>query len=309
MPFIKETFYLKSPQNATMFLRKTLNLTQRDAQKFIDKGRVEQNGEIVRDKTRILCGEVHISHFKAQDLGIKPIFETHNFAVFDKPPKLLSHPKGRFFHLSLLDSIRFHCGNNANLINRLDSETSGILLVSKHKKSEIILKNLFENRVVEKRYLAVVFGKINAKYLMQKSGVKVLDSLHFIISLPIKEGKLGSDLGIRSLVCKNAKLSQSVVKIISYNDFANTTFLEICPLTGRTHQIRLHLAAIGHRIVGESLYGIDDSIARDFLDGKINEAKRAEFFGANRLLLHSQSLRFCYEDNDFFITSKMDFTP
>lgn len=309
MPFIKETFTLQTPQNAIVFLQKELHLTQKEAQKFIDKGRVEHNGVIFTQKAGILQGKVTISHFKPQDLGIKPIFETCDFACFDKPPKLLSHPKGRFYHLSLLDAIRFLYGKNANPINRLDSETSGILLVSKHKKSEVILKNMFEKKAIEKCYLAVVFGKVCLKNLAQKSGITITSPSTFLISLNIKEGKMGGDLGIRSHICKNGKVAQTMIKIISYCDSSDRTFLKIYPLTGRTHQIRVHLVAIGHRIVGESLYGISDNVARDFLDGKIKEAQRAEFFGANRLLLHSQSLRFSYENNDFFIVSKMDFTP
>lgn len=185
MPFVREKFILDSPKKATIFLQQTLQITQREAQKMIDKGRVENNGAIFKDKAGFLRGEVVLSHFKAERGELKPIFETPEFGAFDKPAKLLSHPKGRFSHSSLLDSIRFYFGKDANLINRLDSETSGILLVSKNKQSEI---------------------------------------------------------------------------------------------------------------------------ARDFLDGKISDSERVRIFGANRLMLHAQSLHFCYNDNEFFIKSKMDFT-
>ena len=305
MPFVKEIFRLETPQNAISFLKNELKITQREAQRFIDKGRVEQNGVVFKNKAGILQGEVQVSHFKPQDLGIKPIFKTADFAMFDKPHRLLSHPKGRFYHLSLLDAIRFSCGDFANPINRLDSETSGILLVSRHKKSEVVLKNLFESRAVKKCYLAEVCGRINLEKLAENPSVSIKDSLNFTITAPIKEGKIGGDLGIRSFICKEGRFAQTAIKIISFSDF--TSLLEVYPLTGRTHQIRVHLAMIGHRIMGECLYGVDDSIARDFLDGKIDNEKRAEIAGASRLMLHSQSLRFRYENTDFFITSKMDF--
>ena len=161
MPFVKETFQIPTPQGVMAFLQQTLHLSQREAQRFVDKGRVAQNGEVVRDKKRILRGEVSVSYFRAVDLGIVPIFETPEFAVFDKPAGLLSHPKGRFWHFSLLDAVRFHFGSEANLINRLDYETSGVILASKNKKSEAELKGLFERRAVEKSYLAVCSPPLN----------------------------------------------------------------------------------------------------------------------------------------------------
>lgn len=309
MPFVREKFILDSPKKATIFLQQTLQITQREAQKMIDKGRVENNGAIFKDKAGFLRGEVVLSHFKAERGELKPIFETPEFGAFDKPAKLLSHPKGRFSHSSLLDSIRFYFGKDANPINRLDSETSGILLVSKNKQSEIALKNLFMQKSVEKTYFAVVFGQINIEHLAQKFGENIIakDSSNFIATFALKEGQKGTDLGIRSHIDKNGKSAQTAIKILHYDSARNITHLKIMPLTGRTHQIRAHLAHIGHKIAGESLYGVSDENARDFLDGKISDSERVRIFGANRLMLHAQSLRFCYNDNEFFIKSKMDF--
>ena len=309
MPFVREKFILDSPKKATIFLQQTLQITQREAQKMIDKGRVENNGVIFKDKAGFLRGEVVLSHFKAERGELQPIFETPEFGAFDKPAKLLSHPKGRFSHSSLLDSIRFYFGRDANPINRLDSETSGILLVSKNKQSEIALKNLFMQKCVEKTYFAVVFGKICIEHLAQKFGENIIakDSNNFIATFALKEGQKGTDLGIRSHIDKNGKSAQTAIKILHYDSARNITHLKIMPLTGRTHQIRAHLAHIGHKIVGESLYGVSDENARDFLDGKISDSNRVRIFGANRLMLHAQSLHFCYNDNEFFIKSKMDF--
>lgn len=326
MPFVREKFILDSPKKATIFLQQTLQITQREAQKMIDKGRVENNGAIFKDKAGFLRGEVVLNYFKAERGELKPIFETPEFGAFDKPAKLLSHPKGRFSHSSLLDSIRFYFGKDANPINRLDSETSGILLVSKNKQSEIALKNLFMQKCVEKTYFAVVFGRISIEHLAQTFGENIIVDSNakfrhcegfaksnpriksdFIIDFALKEGQKGVDLGIRSQIDKNGKYSQTAIKILHYDSAQNITHLRIMPLTGRTHQIRAHLAHIGHKIVGESLYGVSDESARDFLDGKIGDSDRERIFGANRLMLHAQSLHFCYNDNEFFIKSKMEF--
>ena len=366
MPFVREKFTLDSPKKATIFLQQTLKITHKEAQKMIDKGRVECNGATFSQKAGFLSGEVIVNYFRAEATELKPIFETLDFAVFDKPAGLLSHPKGRFSHASLLDSIRFYLGANANPINRLDSETSGLILVSKNKKSEVVLKRRFEMREVEKTYLAVVFGRIDIDNLAQKFGDSSLqrqttkfthlltpsarewesksslqdlrskskqstqnqmddyfaslvnpadchdflqksrnDEMDFIIDLPLKEGQKGTDLGIRSIIDKNGRFAQSAIKILHYDSARNITHLKVMPKTGRTHQIRAHLAHIGHRILGETLYGVEDKNARDFLDGKISSEVRTQIFGANRLMLHAQSLRFAYNDNEFLICSKM----
>lgn len=342
MPFVRERFTLDSPKKATIFLQQTLKITHKEAQKMIDKGRVECNGATFSQKAGFLSGEVIVNYFRAEATKIKPIFETPDFAAFDKPAGLLSHPKGRFSHASLLDSIRFYLGANANPINRLDSETSGLILVSKNKKSEVVLKRRFEMREVEKTYLAVVFGRIDIDNLAQKfceSSLQDLrseskqstqnqmddyfaslvnpadchdflqksrnDEMDFIIDLPLKEGQKGTDLGIRSIIDKNGRFAQSAIKILHYDSARNITHLKVMPKTGRTHQIRAHLAHIGHRILGETLYGVEDKNARDFLDGKISSEVRTQIFGANRLMLHAQSLRFAYNDNEFLICSKI----
>ena len=228
--------------------------------------------------------------FIPEDIHIKPIFITPDFAVFDKPEKLLVHPKGKYYHKNLLDSIKFHCNIDSNPINRLDRETSGILLASMHKQSEIALKRLFQTKQVEKTYIAYVKG--NCK--------------DTIINNPILKQSRNKDLGIRMKIDSYGKEAYTVVKAISYDKINNTTLIKIYPLTGRTHQIRKHLSYIGHNIVGESLYGVDDILARDFIDGKIQDKDRKHFFGASRLMLHSYKIKFKFNNTEFIIKSKKE---
>ena len=289
MPFIEKSFYINEKIKLISFLQNNLYYTQKQAQKCIDKGRVKINNKIFFDKSGYVCGNITINIFEKQDIGLQPIFSTSDFAIFDKPAKLLVHPKGRFYHYSLLDSIRFHCGNNANPINRIDSETSGIILISKHKDSEIELKKMFENKNIKKEYFAYVEGKIN----------------NCIIDLKIKEQDKSKDLGIRSIISNDGKNAITKIELISHHN--NISFIKAIPVTGRTHQIRLHLSHIGHKIIGECLYGVKDCYARDYLDSKLNSQDRIKLFGADRLMLHSQRLDFKYKNIDYVLSSKMDF--
>lgn len=291
MPFIEQKFHIKDKIKLISFLQDTLNYTQKQAQKCVDKGRVKIKDKPFLDKSAFVCGDITISIFKEQDIGISPIFSTQDFAIFDKPEKILIHPKGRFYHHSLLDSIRFHLGKEANPINRLDSETSGILLVSKNKNSEIELKKMFEEKCIQKEYLAFVFGKIN----------------DCIINLKIKEQDKSKDLGVKSIISNDGRESITKIKLISYFENKNISFIKALPITGRTHQIRLHLSHIGHRILGECLYGISDCYARDYLDSKLNDDDRLALFGASRLMLHSQRLDFTYKNVRYILSSKIDF--
>lgn len=291
MPFIKENFYLKDKIKAIRFLQDRLGVSLKEAQKIIDKGRISLNNKVFLDKSGYLLGEVNLSYFKPLDLNLKPIFQTSDFAIFDKPADLLTHPKGRFHHISLLDSARYMLGKEANPINRLDKETSGILLVSKNKQSEIKLKELFAAREVKKSYLAYVEGRLKS----------------CTIDLAIRLQDRSKDLGIRSIISKHGKEAITKIELISYDSIKNISLIRAIPLTGRTHQIRLHLSHIGHRILGDSLYGVNDALARAYLDKEIKESERVKLFGASRLMLHAKSLEFCFLNVRYNIHSKMPF--
>jgi len=150
------------------------------------------------------------------------------------------------------------------IVHRLDRETSGVMIVAKNQKYFEYLKSLFQKHLIRKTYLALVFGKV-----MPKSG---------IIEKPIgiKSGTLKRSVHST----KMAKNSVTEYKVIKYLERLRPSsvfsFLEVEPKTGRTHQIRLHLASIGHPVVGDKLYG----------------PKRNQPEWAHRLMLHALSLEF-----------------
>lgn len=106
------------------------------------------------------------------------------------------------------------------------------------------------------------------------------------------------DLRIRSKISPLGKPSITLVEPLSYNPFLDISLLKITPLTGRTHQIRLHLSSINHRIVGEGLYGVADENAREYL-----QLKREN--NAPLLMLHASSLEFGFKGANYKITSQM----
>ena len=230
---------------------------------------------------------IYMAVFEGITRGLKPLLEFEDFAIFDKPTHLMVHPISKSTPYSLLDEIRFHFGEDANLIHRIDAETSGLIIVGKNKKSEIELKEMFQDKKYHKSYLAIVQGQIKEELQIDKG----LD----------REGLL---IGVRMKVCEEGKESVTVIKPISYNKEKNITLIEALPLTGRQHQIRVHLYSEGHRILGDPIYGVDDENAENYLNKTLSDEDRFAVTNSHRLWLHANYLEFTYKEVTYKVYSK-----
>ena len=159
MGFVKEEFNIKNIKLLD-FLIESFKITESEAKKMVNRGRVAFNGERIKKYNQNYDGILTIIYFKPKPFGLKPIFETEDFAIFDKPSGVAVHPKGLTHSQTLLDDVRFLYGKDANLAHRLDKETSGLIIASKNKWSEKILKTMFEKKGIQKYYIAKVEGKI-----------------------------------------------------------------------------------------------------------------------------------------------------
>ncbi len=283
MPFVEEEFEILKPIKALFFVRDVLKCSLKEAQRHLDKQRLKQNQQAVR-KSQMIQGVVRLIHFKPNEKTQALVFETKDFGVFDKPPQVYTHPKGYFYHESLLDCIQSYFGKNAHPAHRLDYETSGLVLVGKTLQSAKDLKTLFMQKKVKKTYLALAHGLVDKNIVIDK---------------PILTPQnIQKDLRIKSKISLLGKPSTTLVEPLSYNPFLDISLLKITPITGRTHQIRLHLSSVGHRIVGEGLYGVIDENARKYL-----QLKREN--NTPLLMLHATSLEFEFKGAIYEITSPM----
>ncbi|WP_104687548.1 RluA family pseudouridine synthase [Helicobacter acinonychis] len=283
MPFVEEEFEILKPTKALFLVCDILKCSLKEAQRHLDKQRLKQNQQIVR-KSQVIQGIVSLIYFKPNEKQGKLVFETKDFGIFDKPTQVYTHPKGYFYHESLLDCIQSHFGKNAHPAHRLDYETSGLVLVGKTPQSTKDLKVLFMQKKVKKTYLALVHGLMDQNTTIDK---------------PILTPEnIQKDLRIRSKISPLGKPSTTLVEPLAYNSFLDVSLLKITPLTGRTHQIRLHLSSMNHRIVGEGLYGVADENAREYL-----QLKREN--NAPLLMLHALSLEFEFKGAHYKITSPM----
>ncbi|GAA9183605.1 RNA pseudouridine synthase [Helicobacter pylori] len=283
MPFVEEEFEILKPTKALFFVRDALKCSLKEAQHHLDKQRLKQDQQVVR-KSQMIQGVVSLIHFKPNEKTQALVFETKDFGVFDKSPQVYTHPKGYFYHESLLDCIQSHFGKNAHPAHRLDYETSGLVLVGKTLQSTKDLKALFMQKKVKKTYLALAHGLVDKNTIIDK---------------PILTPQnIQKDLRIKSKISPLGKPSTTLVEPLSYNPFLDISLLKITPITGRTHQIRLHLSSMNHRIVGEGLYGVANENAREYL-----QLKREN--NAPLLMLHASSLEFEFKGAIYEITSPM----
>lgn len=292
MPFILKEFLAIKDKKIQQFLIDEVGLSISMSQKLIAKCRVfDENNKVLQNGEKLKCKLVKVALFEGITRGLNPIFNTQDFALFDKPSGVMVHPTSRNTEYTLLDEIRYHFGDNANLAHRIDQETSGLVLVTKNKYSDIILKEMFENKQYKKHYLAIVKGKIDKD---------------ITIDLGIKKAQ-NSKIGVKMITANDGKESLTYIRPLEYNKQLNQTLVRATPVTGRQHQIRVHLDSIGHSIVGDPIYGVDEDIADRYLLKRLSYKDRMKYIGYNRLLLHANYLEFGFNNKIYKIYSKLKF--
>ncbi len=291
MPFVLKKFKIKEEnKKIQQFLIDDAKLNISISQKMLAKGRVfDDDNKVLQNGQKVKGEYIQVAMFEGQTRGLKPIFNTDDFAIFDKPSGVIVHPTSRNTEYSLLDEIRYHFGENANLAHRIDQETSGLVLVTKNKYSDMILKEMFENKQYKKHYLAFVKGEIT-------EDIK--------IDIGIKKAT-NSKIGVKMMVSLDGKESCTYIKPLSYDKEKNQTLVRATPITGRQHQIRVHLESIGHSIVGDPIYGVDEDISDKYLLKQLSLEERLKTIGYERLLLHANYLEFNYKENNYRIYSKL----
>ena len=292
MPFVKEKFTVPNKMPAFLFIMRTFDFTQGQAQRLIAKGRLLIDGESMFLTGAKIEGEVEIVYFKPSSQGKLPLFQNKDFMIFEKLSGILVHPNTMATPYSMLDEIRHLCGDNANATHRIDMETSGLLLASKHKKAEHHLKSSFEKRTIKKSYLAWVDGKVTEPFISKE---------------PIKVNRSGYEsTKHKVLIARDGKASHTDFVPLAYDEKLDASLIACYPHTGRLHQIRIHLFHVKHPILGDPIYGASYEASDAYLDMLQSKEERLIQHGAPRLLLHAQTLTFTYGAK-YHIESKMDF--
>ena len=231
-------------------------LSRSQVQRIIDNGGVRIEGKIntkassqIPAGTKISVTELRspTSNLISKNILLDIIYEDEEILVLNKPAGILVHPNKESEGATLINIVRAQypeissLGNSdqGGIVHRLDRDTSGVIAFAKSAASHYLLQEQWRKRTTFKSYLAVIAGKLEHR-----------------------QAKIETDLGPdphdprRQAVIENGRLAKSEYNILEeYGDQA--TLVEVQIYTGRTHQIRVHMAAIGNPIIGDTLYGTD----------------------------------------------------
>lgn len=193
-------------------------------------------------------------------ISLQVVYVDDYLVVLNKPPHLLTVPGKYADATDCLSYLAQQVYSDALIVHRLDMATSGLLLMARGKEVQGQLSRLFRERQIRKLYTAVCHGVMNfdaiselpehTKQLERLTDERLLVSYPMIADWPNRPlQKIDFEVG---------KNSQTIIKVIGINKELQQTRVELEPLTGRSHQLRLHLKTLGHSIVGDSLYPPDD---------------------------------------------------
>lgn len=226
-------------------------LTRSRLQALLKAGAVSLNGHPARAGLRLRPGDLieielpdrETAAIEPEEFTLSVLYEDEHIIAIDKPSGMVVYPAAGHPRGTVINQLISHCAlasfgapRRPGIVHRLDEGTSGVLVVAKSDTAYLKFIEQFKSRAIEKVYIALVRGRV-----AEDEG-RI-------------EGPIGRDPARRQRMRILPRGKPAVTEFRVLQRFAQTTLLEVRPLTGRTHQIRVHLSAIGHTVMGDELYG------------------------------------------------------
>jgi 23S rRNA pseudouridine1911/1915/1917 synthase len=230
------------------------DLSRSQVQRLIKDGRVQRPGADanLRSSSAVHAGQIYAIDIPApvaavpepEELPLRIVFEDPDLVVLDKPAGMVVHPAAGHRSGTLVNALLHHIRDlsgiggelRPGIVHRLDRGTSGLMVVAKNDRAHQELTRQFRDREVEKEYIALVWGVVQA-------GRRI-------------DAPIGRDPAQRQKMSTRARRARSAVTRVTFaKHLKGVSLLRVAIATGRTHQIRVHLSAIGHPIVGDATYG------------------------------------------------------
>jgi len=196
------------------------------------------------EKIKVIIPPEKEIEIKPKEVPFEIIYEDDDVAVINKPAGIVVHPAPGHYNDTLVHGLLLKLKNlsgiggkiRPGIVHRLDKDTSGIMLIAKNDFSHRNLVSAFKDRLIEKKYIALVYGKIAKK----KDKIETFIGRH-----PVNRKKMA--------VLKEGKLAITLYEVLEVFNKASLVLAK--PITGRTHQIRVHFSYIGHPVLGDPVYG------------------------------------------------------
>ena len=269
-----ETIELTAPGGARLdkLIADGTELSRSAAVKLIEQGNVLVNGAACGKKdippagalVEITLPEPQSADILPEDIPLEIVYEDGDLLVVNKPKGMVVHPAAGHYSGTLVNALMFHCGDSLSGINgeirpgivhRIDKDTSGLLMVAKNDMSHLALSEQIKAHSFTREYETVVCGAIN------EDGT---------VNAPI--GRHKTDRKKMCVTLDNSR--EAVTQYIVLERFAGYTHLLVRLETGRTHQIRIHMAYLGHPVAGDPVYGNGKPA---WLEGQCLHAKKIGF--------------------------------
>ena len=257
------------------------DLSRSQANDEIKKGTVLVNGEPVKAKYTVKEGDIisyqlpeeEILDYEAEDIPIDIVYEDEDLAIINKAQGMVVHPSAGHSSGTLVNALLYHIKDlstingvvRPGIVHRIDKDTSGLLMIAKNDKAHHILADELKAKKSLRKYLAIVHGN--------------LPNDRGMIEAPI--GRSEKD---RKKQAVTAKGKDAITRFQVVERFGDFTLVELSLETGRTHQIRVHMAYIGHPVAGDPLYGPRKTLA------------------GNGQFLHAQTLGFTHPSTGKMVT-------
>ncbi|MEJ1990821.1 MAG: RluA family pseudouridine synthase [Maritimibacter sp.] len=277
--------------------------------RLIAEGAVTRAGEVLTDpRAKVAEGDViaitvpeaEESHIIAEDIPLDIVYEDDDLIVINKPAGMVVHPAPGSPSGTLVNALLAHCGDSLSgvggekrpgVVHRIDKDTSGLLVVAKSDAAHHGLAKQFEKHTVERHYLALVYG-VPDRGDPRLKGVKgVSFEQGGIVKLTTQLARHKTDRQRQAVVWNNGRHAITRARVVESFGTPPTMALVDCWLeTGRTHQIRVHMAHAGHSLIGDPTYGGRRKLSVKAL-GEAGEAAARSF---SRQALHAATLGFIH---------------
>lgn len=254
--FLAHTFNSKSLGFSRTFIQRLIlggKVTAAEEQSLKSHHKVKTG-----DQIKVIIEDKKKDTLKAEDINLDVIYEDDDLAVINKPAGLVVHPAPGNYEHTLVNALLSHFKELSDInplrpgiVHRLDKETSGLLVIAKNNFAHLGLSRQFSAHTIKRKYIALVKGKMEFD--------------ENIIELPIGRHPLKRKSMAVSFA-ENTKYAKTYYRTLKRAD--SYSLLELEPFTGRTHQLRVHLAYVGHPILGDNKYGKGSDFSRLALHAK-----------------------------------------